>query len=732
MAKGSPSRRDRHRVGEHLHEMRFARTQGFFEQSVVIRFLIALAFGVVLFLFFHFRESYIEILELGTNAKKYVVAQVDFTFPDEEATIVLRQEATESLGPIYRIEETEILERTTEFQKYITQVEAGERAWEEVARESGFKELALSLSLLADRLSTSRFTDVQTLHRIELFPAEELPLPISNFTVFLPSGEGQPVRLPRSFWTKLSREIFGDSDIPQRISQFILKYFEKEEWKFQADQGLGYTLKKLAGGQVPARQTFVSAGERLIDPGEIVTPRHVAMLTAMKEEIKNQTNFLSPMAIGGSALMTLLFLLTAYFYLRQNQPTVYRSNRKLSLLATVLVLNLLLAKLIEIFLLKHSSDVIDLVSFPLFIPFSAILLSSLINLRIAAFGSIFLSVIFIIALAVAPTPFIVVNTVGAIVAIYTARSLRRRKEVFMVAGKVWLASLAVIFAFHLYENTAFMFTFLSDVISAFVFMGLTALLVVGLLPILEALFSILTDITLMEYMDPSNPLLHRLTIEAPGTYQHSMVVGNLAEAGASSIGANGLFCRVATLYHDIGKLANPQYFTENQMGGVDMHQLLTPLESAGVIIAHVSEGVMLARKEGLPEQFIDIIKEHHGTTIVYYFYRKQLEKMNQDHALVDMNDFRYSGPKPRSKESTLIMIADTLEAASRSLDRFTEQTVTDLVDTLVAQKAEDGQFDQSPLTFEELAIAKRVMVKTLLAASHTRIKYPPHHPGEEG
>ncbi len=287
-------------------------------------------------------------------------------------------------------------------------------------------------------------------------------------------------------------------------------------------------------------------------------------------------------------------------------------------------------------------------------------------------------------------------------------------------------------AFDLYIETAFSATFLNDLTSTFLFMAGTAILVVGLLPMLESTFQIMTDITLMEFMDPSNEVLRRLTIEAPGTYQHSLVVGHLSESAAAAIGANGLFCRVATQYHDIGKLINPQYFTENQLGGVDMHQLLTPLESTQVIIAHVSEGVALARKVGLPEQFIDIIKEHHGTTLVYYFFHKQIELMGGDRSRIDTKDFRYSGPKPRSKESTIIMIADTLEAASRCLDLFNEITVTDLVEKLIAHKMEDGQFDESLLTFEELGIVKQTLVKTLLAASHPRIKYPSHNPGEEG
>jgi cyclic-di-AMP phosphodiesterase PgpH len=267
---------------------------------------------------------------------------------------------------------------------------------------------------------------------------------------------------------------------------------------------------------------------------------------------------------------------------------------------------------------------------------------------------------------------------------------------------------------------------LADIGSTCFFMLLTAVLVVGILPLLEASFSIMTDVTLMEYMDPNHDLLRRLTIEAPGTYQHSVVVGNLAEAAALAIQANGLFCRVATLYHDIGKMATSQYFTENQLGDVNIHQLLTPQESAQVIMAHVPEGVALAREAGLPEPIIDIIKEHHGTTLVYYFYRKQLDRMNGDESKVDEREFRYAGPKPRSKESGIIMIADSFEAASRSLEKVTEEALTELIDRIVREKIEDGQFDQCLLTFEELSIVKRMLVKTLLAAGHSRIKYPAH------
>jgi cyclic-di-AMP phosphodiesterase PgpH len=713
-----------------IGELRFSREQSYFDKSLTIRILIGVVFALFLFLFLHFRETYIETLELGSLAKRYVVAQVDFAFPDEEATIILKQEAAHDIGAIWKVKEEEINQKATEFQKYITQNAEGSKKWEELSKENNFEDVALALSLLTDSFSQSRFTDIKTILRIDNLPENELPIPPPYFYPFLPSKEA--VRLPVQFWSSLGKTVFNDQQIPREIATFILNFFEPFLWDFEMDQGVEYTLRKVAQGKIPDKYTRIRAGERLIDQGEKVQLRHIAMFQAMKEKLNQKRNLLDPATIAGSLLMTLLFIGVGAIFLKENHRDIFYSNRKLALLTTILSLSFLLAKVAEIFLVKNRTNLIDSVQFPLFVPFAAILVASLMNVRSAAFATIFLAVICVLALAVECIPFIVINMITAMVAIMTGQTLRRRKDVFIVCGKAWLASILVILAFDLYGNKAFALPFLSDLASTFLFMVITAVLVVGLLPMFESTFQIMTDITLMEFMDPSNELLRRLTIEAPGTYQHSMVVGHLSEAAAGAIGANGLFCRVATQYHDIGKLVNPQYFTENQLGGVDMHQLLTPLESAQVIIAHVSEGVALARKMGLPEQFINIIKEHHGTTLVYYFYHKQIELMGGDKNSVNEKDFRYSGPKPRSKESTIIMIADTLEAASRCLDLFNEETATDLVDKLIAHKMEDSQFDESLLTFEELGIVKQTLIKTLLAASHPRVKYPAHHPGEEG
>ena len=398
--------------------------------------------------------------------------------------------------------------------------------------------------------------------------------------------------------------------------------------------------------------------------------------------------------------------------------------QKMVLLVAIIVMSLILAKCSELLLLNESKNLIEMTRLPLLVPFAALLICVLIGSEVAIVASLFLLLIFGVTLAIDYVPFLLTNFFAAFVTILFARKLHKRKEVFAVCGKVWASLIPLTIALNLMDNRLKNFSFATDLLSCFIFLAITAILVIGLLPILESLFHVMTDMTLMEYMDPDHELLRRLSLEAPGTYQHCLVVGNIAEAAARSIGANGLFCRVSTLYHDIGKLFNPHYFTENQLGGFNIHQLLTPAESTHVIIAHVPEGEALARKYHLPQSFIDIIREHHGTTMVYYFYCKLVEQMGGDATKVNKKLFRYPGPKPRSKESAIIMIADTVEAASRSMDEVTEESIADIVDKLVAEKAEDGQFDECQLTFEELGQVKRSIVKALMVTRHLRIKYP--------
>ncbi len=250
-----------------------------------------------------------------------------------------------------------------------------------------------------------------------------------------------------------------------------------------------------------------------------------------------------------------------------------------------------------------------------------------------------------------------------------------------------------------------------------------------LLPIFESLFDVTTNFTLMELSDLNRPLLRRLTLEAPGTYHHSLLVGNLVEAVASDVRANNLLARVGAYYHDIGKLAKPEYFFENKGDNINKHEKLTPTMSALILASHVKEGIELAKKEKLPKVVVDTIRQHHGTTVMAYFYQKALEY--DSHDSVNIDDFRYPGPRPQSKETALIMLADSAEAAVRSLREPTAPRIRAIVGKIIEARMNDGELDQSGLTLNDVAIIREQYIKLLTGIFHPRISYPNQEEGEE-
>ncbi|MBS0636723.1 MAG: HDIG domain-containing protein [Verrucomicrobia bacterium] len=696
-------------------ELKFSREQGFFDKSNAVRWTIVLLFGLGLFSFLHFREVRIETLELGRFAPHYIVAEADFTFPDEEATTILKQEALLDIGKIFAIDPDDVRKRRLDFENILIY----DQEWRKKVLQSTFDEMYRAIERLEQSLLEIRFSDARTIEKMK-----ELGFPTSNYHELSPFDPSQGVFFPEKVWEFIRQQAFGHQLFNPATVDFVIDFLKNKIWTLKEDPQQERKLRKALQHNIQPKYTYVQAGSRIIDQGEKVTSRHIAMIQSMKQALSERRNLVHPRTIAGSLLLTIILMFVTTVFLRYYYPDILASNRRIFLLSSIVLLGMALAKITEFLLLKTTPDLYEIVRYPLLTPFTAILLCSLVNPGVAIFIAALETGVFDTVLAIDRHGFILANLIVAFFAILYTRTLRRRTEIFVVCTKAWLAACAIILAFYLYDRSRWGISIVADIASSGVFMLFTAVLVVGLLPVFEACFRILTDITLMEYMDPNHELLRRLTIEAPGTYQHSLIMGNIAEAAANAIGSNGLFCRVATLYHDIGKMSIAQYFTENQQPGVNIHQLLTPVESAQVIISHVSEGVSMARKAGLPEQFIDIIKEHHGNGLVYFFYHKQLEHVGGNRELANEKEFRYAGPKPRTKESVIIMIADSLEAASRSLDEVNEDTLTRLVDQIVKEKMEDGQFDESLLTFEELGRLKKAMVKSLLAIGHFRVKYP--------
>ena len=244
----------------------------------------------------------------------------------------------------------------------------------------------------------------------------------------------------------------------------------------------------------------------------------------------------------------------------------------------------------------------------------------------------------------------------------------------------------------------------------------------GFVPVFEWFTGIITDQTLLEWGDPNRPLLRRLSMEAPGTYAHTIQVVNLAEAAATAIDANGLLCRVGLYYHDVGKILKPHYFVENQPEGRNPHDRLKPDTSAAIILEHITEGYKLAKDEGVPDFLADFILEHHGTQRIGFFYEAAVEEYGA--ANVDPSDYQYPGPKPQSRETAIAMLADTVESATRALKDPTSERIRGLIDSVVDAKIAGGQLDEAPLTLREISTIKKAFAKVLSGVYHQRIDYP--------
>jgi putative nucleotidyltransferase with HDIG domain len=340
--------------------------------------------------------------------------------------------------------------------------------------------------------------------------------------------------------------------------------------------------------------------------------------------------------------------------------------------------------------------------------------------------------------------YIIVSLVIGTVGVYVTNQIRKRSRLVRAGLHVGLASLALglvvgyIDAFDVFDPAATNWQKFGWQCLIPLGIGIaTSTVVGGVLPIAESMFKVTTDISWIEQADLNHPLLRRMTLEAPGTYHHSLVVATLSEAAAERIGANATMCRVCSYFHDIGKLVKPGYYIENITEEDNPHEELTPNMSMLIITAHVKDGVDMAIKNKLNHDIIDVIEEHHGTSLVYYFYRRALDQQEQVRDLVreekaneedvpevDEKSFRYPGPKPRTRESGIISLADAVEGASRTLQKPTPQKIEQLVDEIVRGRARDGQLDECELTMHELAEIKSSFCATLRSMLHNRISYP--------
>ncbi len=466
-------------------------------------------------------------------------------------------------------------------------------------------------------------------------------------------------------------------------------------------------------GSIPLASGMVLSGQKIIDRGEIVDDYTYRVLSSFERELqrRNATQMeLTTTFIGQVIYVTILVMLFTMYIALFRKDYFDKPRSILMLYVMITLFPIAVAMMIE-----HNWFNVYIVPFAMAAIFARMFMDS----RTAFVTQ--LTIVMICAAAVKyQYEFIIIQLVAGLVAIYSLRELSSRAQVIKTAALVTVSSCAVYFALQMMQETDVL-KLDSKMYTHFAVNGVLLLLSYPLMYLIEKTFGFTSNVTLFELSNTFKGVLRNLSEVAPGTFQHSITVGNLAAEVANRIGADSLLVRVGALYHDIGKMTNPAFFTENQ-AGVNPHDALTCKESAKIIIGHVTEGVKIAEKANLPTIIKDFILTHHGRGMAKYFYIKYQNEHPDE--IVDKEQFTYPGPNPFTREQALLMMADTCEAASRSLQEYTEESISSLVDRLIDAQVADGCFKDCPITFRDIAQAKQVLTERLMSIYHTRIQYP--------
>lgn len=479
------------------------------------------------------------------------------------------------------------------------------------------------------------------------------------------------------------------------------------------DKGKSETERNDLLSSIPPASGMVMSGQKVIDRGDIVDEYTYRVLSSFEREIKRRSatqTQITNTIIGQVIFVTLMvFLFTMYLGLFRRD--YFNKPRSIAMLYTLITLFPVVVSL----MMRHNFLSVYMLPFAMVPIFVRVFMDS----RTAFVCHV--TMILICTTAVRyQYEFIIIQIVAGLIANYSLRELTRRAQVFKTAILVGIGSTFVYLALQLMQDNDFS-SMDHDMYYHFVVNAVLLLIAYPMMYIIEKMFGFVSSVTLFELSNTNRGLLRDLSEIAPGTFQHSITVGNLAAEIANKIGANALLVRTGALYHDIGKMKNPVFFTENQ-AGVNPHDTLTYQESARIIISHVTEGVKLAERENLPTIIRDFIVTHHGTGITKFFYIKYKNEHPEEE--VDPAPFTYPGPNPFTREQAILMIADGVEAASRSLPEYTEESISTLVNRMIDQDVTDGYFKECPITFRDLAIAKLVLIERLKAIYHTRISYP--------
>ena len=503
----------------------------------------------------------------------------------------------------------------------------------------------------------------------------------------------------------LSLTNINDSVLVSKIVQNLkpnVFYDEK-----RTSEELNYNLS-----QINLSEGIVRSGVRIISRGEIVDSEKLTILNSLKLKFESDSSSKSgPILISvGYFVIVALIILFLFLFLRKNRRSIFLNNTKMMLILTIVIIFISLVSLTVRFQPNYIYAV-PLCSIPL-------LLRAFFDSRLGLFTYV-MTVLILSFFVPNGFEFIIINVVAGIVTILTPPDLYQRANLFLTVFIITLVYILSYFSIALFENPDFNYIDFSIII-IFLINGLATLFVHPMIYIFEKVFDLVSDVSLLELSNTNSGLLKKLSEKAPGTFYHSLAVSSLAEAVATQISGNVMLVRVGALYHDIGKINNPNYFIENQTSSYNPHIDLDPNDSNEIIKNHISDGIKIAKKHKIPDRVIDFIRTHHGTTMIRFFYDKALKLNINTNEL----DFRYSGPKPFSKETAVVMMADSIEAASKSLDKPNIKLIEQFVDKIVYKQLMDNQFINCNITLKEIEVSKKVFKEKLINIYHLRVEYP--------
>lgn len=480
------------------------------------------------------------------------------------------------------------------------------------------------------------------------------------------------------------------------------------------DQALTTEVLQQNLNEISAYKGKVSSGLRIVSKGDVVDKTKFELLESFTKELEYHQLSMGSKAYryAGIFILVSMAMLVLYLFLYLFRKDVLNDNLKVGFICIQIIITVVSAKVVSL------ADGINLYMVPFCL--LPMIIRTFFDTRLALFTHV-VTVLSVSFLAPSGLEFVFLELVAGIVAIFSIAKLQNRRQFFFTSFTIFSAYAITYSGFYLLRQGSvaelswqpFFWFVLSVTFTLFAY---------PLVYLYERVFGLLSDVSLLELSDINNELLRELALKAPGTFQHSLQVANLAEAAINEIGGNPLLVRAGALYHDVGKIESPQYFIENQVSGVNPHNELTFEQSTEIIIGHVKKGVQLAKKHGLPDEITDFIRTHHGDSLVQYFYHHYLKdfpdgELNKEH-------FSYPGPRPFSKETAVLMMADGIEAASRSLRSYSSESIEQLVERILENLMEQEQFSNADITFKNINIIKKIFKKKLLNIYHVRMEYP--------